>query len=172
MGRFSRQWLETWIAENRDVFFDLIRIYLGIGLFVKGIQFTWDDGYISNLLLQSGRLQVLSTAIAHYIPIAHIGGGLLLAMGFMTRTAVLFQLPILAGAVFLIHMQEGLFTRGQNLEFTALVLFLLLLILVHGPGRWSVDHYLVAGRTPEEELDDEGEEETAYADDRTRQPIR
>src|SRR6185503_3835987 len=172
MARFSRQGLEAWIAENRDVFIDLIRIYLGIGLAVKGIQFTWDDGYISNLLLQAGRLQVLSTAIAHYIPIAHIGGGLLLAMGFMTRTAVLFQLPILAGAVFLIHMQEGLFTRGQNLEFTALVLFLLLLILVHGPGRLSVDHYLVAGRTPEEELDDEEEEETSYADDRTRQPIR
>jgi len=172
MPRFSREHLKTWIAENRDVFIDLIRIYLGIGLAVKGIQFTWDDGYISNLLLQAGRLQVLSTAIAHYIPIAHIGGGLLLAMGFMTRTAVLFQLPILAGAVFLIHLQEGLFTRGQNLEFTALVLFLLLLILVHGPGRLSVDHYLVAGRTPEEELDDEGEEETTYADDRTRQPIR
>ena len=172
MGRWSRERMDDWVVENRDVFFDLMRIYLGIGLFVKGIQFTWDDGYISNLMLQAGRLQVLSTAIAHYIPIAHIGGGLLLAMGFMTRTAVLFQLPILAGAVFLIHMQEGLFTRGQNLEFTALVLFLLLLILVHGPGRLSVDHYLVAGRTPEEELDDEGEEETAYADDRTRQPIR
>ena len=172
MGRWRRERMDDWIDENRDVFFDLMRIYLGIGLFVKGIQFTWDDGYISNLLLQAGRLQVLSTAIAHYIPIAHIGGGLLLAMGFMTRTAVLFQLPILAGAVFLIHLQEGLFTRGQNLEFTALVLFLLLLILVHGPGRLSVDHYLVAGRTPEEELDDEEEEETAYADDRTRQPIR
>ena len=163
-GRLDR--MDAWVAENRDIFFDLIRIFLGIGLAVKGIQFTWDDAYISNLLLQSGRLQVLSTAIAHYIPIAHIGGGLLLAMGFMTRTAVLFQLPILAGAVFLIHMQEGLFTRGQNLEFTALVLFLLLLILVHGPGRLSVDQHLVAGRTPEEELDDE------YADDRTRQPIR
>ena len=168
--KLTRQQLETWLDANRDVFFDLIRIYLGVGLFVKGIQFTWDDGYISNLLLQSGRLQVLSTAIAHYIPIAHLGGGLLLAMGFMTRTAVLFQLPILAGAVFLIHLQEGLFTRGQNLEFTALVLFLLLLILVHGPGRWSVDRHLVAGRTVEEELDED--EETAYADDRSRQPIR
>ena len=166
MARRRLDRMDAWVAENRDIFFDMIRIYLGIGLAVKGIQFTWDDAYISSLLLQSGRLQVLSTAIAHYIPIAHIGGGLLLAMGFMTRTAVLFQLPILAGAVFLIHLQEGLFTRGQNLEFTALVLFLLLLILVHGPGRLSVDQHLVAGRTPEEELDDE------YADDRTRQSIR
>jgi len=155
MERFRRQRLEAWIDANRDVVFDLIRIYLGVGLFVKGIQFTWDAGYISDLLLQSGRLQVWSTAIAHYIPIAHIGGGLLLAMGFMTRTAVLFQLPILAGAVFLIHMQEGLFTRGQNLEFTALVLFLLLLILVHGPGRLSVDRHLVAARSIEDELADE-----------------
>jgi uncharacterized membrane protein YphA (DoxX/SURF4 family) len=170
--RQYREQLDEWVAANRDVFFDLIRMYLGVGLFVKGIQFTWDDGYISGLLLQAGRLQVLSTAIAHYIPIAHIGGGLLLAMGFMTRTAVLFQLPILAGAVFLIHLQEGLFTRGQNLEFTALVLFLLLLTLVHGPGRLSVDHHLVAGRTIEEELEDDEEEETAYADDRSRQPIR
>jgi uncharacterized membrane protein YphA (DoxX/SURF4 family) len=172
MEPFRREKIEAWLTANRDVFFDLIRMYLGVGLFVKGIQFTWDAGYITDLLLQSGRLQVWATAIAHYIPIAHIGGGLLLAMGFMTRTAVLFQLPILAGAVFLIHLQEGLFTRGQNLEFTALVLFLLLLILVHGPGRLSVDHYLVAGRTIEEELDVEEEEESTYADDRSRHPIR
>ena len=90
-----------------------MRIYLGIGLFVKGIQFTWDDGYISNLLLQSGRLQVLSTAIAHYIPIAHIGGGLLLAMGFMTRTAVL-PAPILAGAVSSSTCRRGCSRAGRT----------------------------------------------------------
>jgi len=30
----------------------------------------------------------------------------------------------------------------QNLEFSALVLFLMLLILIFGPGRLSLDHYL------------------------------
>ena len=172
MDARRQQRFEAWIEHHRDLLFDMIRVYLGVGLFVKGVQFTWDDGYISDLLLQSGRLQVWSTAIAHYIPIAHIGGGLLLAMGFMTRTAVLFQIPILAGAVFLIHLQEGLFTRNQNFEFTALVLFLLLVILVHGPGRLSVDHHLVSGRTPEEELDPDDEEESAHADDRSRSSIR
>ena len=171
-----KAWIE-WAESHRELWFDLLRVYLGIGLFVKGLQFTWDASYLSDLLLQSGRLQVWSTAIAHYIPIAHMGGGLLLAMGFMTRTAVLFQLPILLGAVFLIHLKEGLLTRGQNFEFTALVLFLLVLILFHGPGRLSVDHYLVKGRTPEEELDEEGElpaaaRESGLADERGRPPVR
>ena len=69
-------------------------------------------------------------------------------------------------------MQEGLFTRGQNLEFTALVLFLLLLIPVHGRvvRRWTTTWW--PGARSRKSLDDEEEEETAYADDRTRQPIR
>jgi uncharacterized membrane protein YphA (DoxX/SURF4 family) len=160
-----KEWT-AWAEEHRAIWLDLVRIYLGVGLFVKGLQFTWDAEYISDLMLASGRLQVWHTAIAHYIPIAHMGGGLLLALGFMTRTAVLFQLPILAGAVFLIHLQEGLFTRGQNLEFTALVLFLLLVILANGAGPLSVDQYLVRGRTPEEELDgDEEEDATALGPD-------
>jgi len=52
------------------------------------------------------------------------------------------QLPILIGAVFLVHLQEGLFTRHQNLEFSLLVLFLLVLVFIHGSGRWSVDYYV------------------------------
>ena len=167
-----KEWI-AWGEEHRDVWLDLVRMYLGVGLFVKGLQFTWDADYMSSLLLQSGRLQVWSTAIAHYIPIAHMGGGLLLFMGFMTRTAVLFQLPVLAGAVFLIHLQEGLFTRGQNLEFTALVLFLLLIILASGAGPLSVDRYLVRGRTVEEELDeDEESEEDELAHAPGRSPVR
>jgi uncharacterized membrane protein YphA (DoxX/SURF4 family) len=30
----------------------------------------------------------------------------------------------------------------ENLEFSALVLFLLILVFVYGSGQWSVDHYL------------------------------
>jgi len=51
---------------------------------------------------------------------------------------------VLLGAVFFVHMGEGLFTRTQNLEFTLLTLFLLVLVGAHGSGRWSVDYYLFA----------------------------
>ena len=165
--------MEATLQDNRDIFLDLVRIYLGIALFVRGLYFTWNTEPLSELLLQSGRLHVLNTALAHYIPIAHMGGGLLLAMGFMTRTAAIFQLPILFGAVFLVHWQAGLFTTGQDLEVAALVLFLLLLITVFGAGRWSVDHALVRRRSVEEELEEElGEEPPGYVDERPRHPVR
>ncbi len=126
--------------------FDLVRIYLGIGLFVKGLQFISEREFLSQALRESGatefRFDFITTLLAHYIPLAHIGGGLLLAVGLLTRTSTLFQLPILIGAVFFVYGRDGLFGHNQELQFTALVLFLLILILIHGAGRLSVDHYL------------------------------
>ena len=132
----------SWVRSHRDVYFDLLRIYLGIGLFVKGLQFVWDTNFLSEALTDTGRLRFAATAIQHYIPLAHLGGGALLAVGLMTRVSVLFQLPILFGAAFVVYLPEGLFNYTQDFEFTTLVLFLLTLILLHGPGPLSVDHVL------------------------------
>jgi uncharacterized membrane protein YphA (DoxX/SURF4 family) len=138
--------LTRWIEDHRDMAFDLVRIYLGLGLFVKGLQFISDREFLTNELRAAGAIEFkfdfLLTFAAHYIPLAHIGGGLLLAVGLLTRVSALFQLPILVGAVILSFAAEGLFTHNQNFQFEALVLFLLLLILVHGAGRLSVDHVL------------------------------
>ena len=141
-----KQWLQR-IEANRDVMFDLMRIYLGLGLFVKGVQFSGDTTFMTEAVREAGASEFLFNAIdvfgAHYIVMAHIGGGLLLAAGLMTRISTLFQLPILAGAVYLAYRsEEGIFSRNLDFDFTALVLFLLVLILLHGAGRLSVDHYL------------------------------
>ena len=136
--------LRKWIESRRDMVFDLMRIYLGIGLFVKGIQFLGDQEFLRDALQETDRLHFdLSAAfLAHYIPLAHIGGGVLLVVGLLTRISTLFQLPVLLGAVFLVYGRDGLFSHNQDLQFTALVLFLLVLILIHGGGRLSVDNYL------------------------------
>jgi len=64
----------------------------------------------------------------------------------LTRLAALAQIPILIGAIFYIWLPEVLvFEQRQNLEFSALVLFLLTLIFVYGAGRFSVD-YLITRR--------------------------
>jgi uncharacterized membrane protein YphA (DoxX/SURF4 family) len=137
------------LQSKKDVCFDLLRIYLGIGLFVKGILFLTDMESLSGLLMKSEKFQPMSFLITHYIPIAHIGGGAMMALGLWTRTAILANIPVLFGAVFFVYFEEGLFTQNQGLEFTALVLFLLCVLLIYGPGRWSVDYYLKNAPPPE-----------------------
>ena len=136
--------LRKWIEARRYMVFDLVRMYLGVGLFVKGIQFLGDREFLRGALQESGteHFDIGAAFLAHYIPLAHIGGGLLLAVGLLTRVSTLFQLPVLLGAVFFVYGRDGLFAHNQDLQFTALVLFLLVLILIHGGGRLSVDDYL------------------------------
>lgn len=139
----------AWLDEHRDWCFDLLRVYLGLGLFVKGVLFASQPGLLASWMEASGRLRATPAMLDHYVITAHLCGGLMLAFGLLTRLAALAQIPILVGAVFFVHRGEGLFTRAQNLEFTLLVLFLLVLVFAHGPGRWSVDYYLFARKREE-----------------------
>ena len=133
--------LINWIDENREVVLDLVRIYLGIGLFVRGILFISASQGLETLVDLS-EFSMASAALAHYVSFAHLFGGLMLAAGLLTRLAALTQIPILIGAVFLVHLQEGLLSANQSLEFSALVLFLLGVVFVFGSGPWSADRYV------------------------------
>lgn len=135
-----RPWFE-WAEAHPKIWLDLVRIYLGIGLFVRGVMmFTSSRAdFISELIQRSGESWLFTAAVLHYVAIAHFVGGILLVTGLLTRIAAGAQLPILAGAVFLIHGSEGLMAPGQSLEFSALVLFLLAIITVAGAGPLSVD---------------------------------
>jgi hypothetical protein len=95
-----------------------------------------------DVLLADARPSFLTAALIHYVALAHLCGGLMLAFGLLTRLAALIQIPVLFGAVFLVHLQGGLLAAGQSLEFSALVLVMLGVYFLIGSGRWSVDHYL------------------------------
>lgn len=131
-----RAWLET----HRDLWLDLVRIYLGAALFVKGVVFV---GHTSALMQSMANAQVPfgSLALMHYIVAAHIAGGLMLLFGIATRAAAAANIPVLAGAALFVHRREGLFSANQSLELTLLVLFLLVVMTLSGSGRLSVDHY-------------------------------
>ena len=130
-----------WLDTHRDLFIDLVRIYLGIGLLIMGVHFVVHQASLLSLM-EASNLPAASVALTHYIAMAHMGGGLLMAIGLCTRLAALCQVPILFGAVFLVHGPGGLFTSAQTLEFSALVLVLLVLFSLFGAGRLSVDHYV------------------------------
>jgi uncharacterized membrane protein YphA (DoxX/SURF4 family) len=122
------------LEKNRETAYSIVRIYLGIALFVRGIILFADPAAITTL---AGAHEIYMWH--SYIVGAHLIGGLLLALGILTRIAALFQIPILFGAVFFIHIQQGLITGGQSLELAGLVLVLLFVYLLFGSGKYSID---------------------------------
>ncbi|HXQ79934.1 MAG TPA: DoxX family protein [Opitutaceae bacterium] len=139
----------AWAESRRVLWLDCVRFYLGLGLFARGLLLITNTstGYFVDMLQRSGHNWLMTGAMLHYVMLAHFVGGGMLAIGFLTRIAALVQIPILAGAVFIVHRSDGLFAMGQSLEFSALVLFLLVIFLVSGAGPFSVDH-LVFGPQP------------------------
>jgi putative oxidoreductase len=135
--------LRLWVESHTDIVWDLVRIYLGVGLFLKAIFYLMHPDYLVQLMDSMGTSWIAPAMMAHYVILAHLFGGLLMTLGLLTRIAALVQIPILLSAVFYIYLPKMMFLEPrQNLEFSALVLFLLLLTAGFGAGRWSLDYYL------------------------------
>jgi len=136
---------KSWLHSHSDVMMDLVRIYLGVALFFKGVYFMANRDYLLQIMEEAGSWSIVPGTIAHYIVLAHLCGGLLLAVGLLTRFAAAAQIPILVAAVFYVHMPKLSLMSAeprQNLELSALVLFLTCLVFLHGSGRFSVDHLI------------------------------
>ncbi len=132
--------LDAWSDHHRGLFFDLIRIYLGIGLVVKAIWFMRHPEVLTDLLASTGGGWAIPAAVSHYVVMAHLIGGILMAIGLLTRIAALVQIPALVGAVFYVHLPQSMnVLPRQSFEFSALVLFLLILITIRGGGPLSLD---------------------------------
>jgi uncharacterized membrane protein YphA (DoxX/SURF4 family) len=132
--------IEHWADTHHPVWIDILRIALGIYLVIKGIIFISDTDALMSTMRGAG-LYFLPMAVVHYVAYAHIIGGVFIAVGLITRFAVILQLPILLGAVFLVN------PPGPSFEFTLefwaslIVLLLLLVFLVYGSGKLSVTGY-------------------------------
>ena len=132
---------KRWIDGHPDFFMDLIRMYLGLGLLIKGFYIMGHQAEFVRLIERTGTMPFLPIVVAHYVIPAHFAGGLMLLLGFGTRLAAIVQIPLLIGAVFYLYLPRfSTLELRQNLEFTALVLFLLCVITAYGPGRYSVDY--------------------------------
>ncbi len=133
--------IENWADTHHPLWLDFIRLGLGIFLFVKGLVFISDIAVLERLLIQIN-LDWSSFWFAHYIAFAHLVGGLLIAMGLVTRIAVLFQLPILIGAVLFVRPGLDYGSINSAWGLSVITLFLLIVFFIFDSGRWSIDHYM------------------------------
>lgn len=123
-----------WFDKNTNLAYSLIRIFLGLALFIRGVILASDPAVITTLAGEDKIYWWYS-----YITVAHIIGGISLAIGILTRFGSLFQIPVLFGAVFFVHLKQGLLSIGQSLELSVLVLVLLIIHFIFGAGQLSID---------------------------------
>ena len=139
MGIVKR--IEMWAEEHHPKWIDLLRIILGIILFVKGVLFVTDQDIIISML-QGSRIEFISIIIAHYVILVHLVGGLTIAVGLLTRLSIAVQLPVLIGAIIFVDIPKAFASLNSDLTLAILVLCLLLFFFFYGPGPLSIDNYL------------------------------
>ena len=130
--------LNKWANAHTYYPLDLLRIALGVFLFLKGINFLANSQILVDLLTPVQNL-VGSVIVIHYVAPAHLIGGILIAFGLLTRWSVAAQLPLLFGAVVINFVGE---MNIANLIIASVVLLLCIFFLFYGSGKHSADYYL------------------------------
>ncbi|MET7029341.1 DoxX family protein [Sediminicola luteus] len=130
--------LNKWANKHTYYPLDLLRIALGLFLFIKGLYFIGNTQMIMELI---GPLKGFAGSMlaVHYVAPAHLIGGLLIIFGLYTRWAVLTQLPIIIGAVLINFIGE---MNTTNLILAITVFIVCVFFLFYGSGKHSTDYYL------------------------------
>ena len=129
--------LNKWANAHTYYPVDLIRIALGVFLFLKGTKFIVNSQYLTELI-EPLRGWMGSMMLIHYVAPAHMVGGLLIAFGLLTRWSTAAQLPILIGAVAINFVGE---MNTLNLILSLLALVLCVFFFIYGSGKHSADYY-------------------------------
>jgi putative oxidoreductase len=71
--------------------------------------------------------------------IVEFGGGVLIALGLLTRLAAFLASGEMASAYFMVHAKGGFFPIVNKGELAVLYCFVFLYITFYGAGRWGLD---------------------------------
>ena len=117
---------------------DAVRVLFALFLFYKGVVFMGEPALATEFLAPAGAFAVPMT-VSHLVIVAHLCGGILLALGLLTRLVMCFFVPTLAFAV-VVHSLQG--EEPMILVQAAICLVLSIAFLVLGSGKGSVDKNL------------------------------
>ena len=133
--------VELWADHHHPQWVDFFRIILGLVLIAKAVFYIGNSDLITSLI-ENNKMQFLSFMASQYIIGILLIGGLLIAVGLITRVIILFELPILIASIFLINLPESFSAINADLIYSIITLFLLLFFLFYGSGPFSVDKLL------------------------------
>jgi len=137
--------IEQWGDAHHPKALDIVRIAVGVFLFLKGLAFMDNTTNLQTLIENQHFVQFAPVALmvlVYYVTFAHLVGGVMIVLGTHTRLACVIQIPIVLAAVFL----TSIFVEPINTLVWPSVLALAMLVLftVLGSGPWSLDNYLAS----------------------------
>jgi putative oxidoreductase len=133
--------IEQWGDKDYPAWLSLVRIGVGMLLFVKGVSFIADTKQLT-MLISSLDLRLWTVTAVHYVAFVHICGGLMLAMGCLTRLAAFAQIPILVTAVLFVNISAGFSYLNSELWLSILVLYFVIIFAAIGGGKNSMDGWM------------------------------
>jgi len=135
MGKIKS--LNKWANRHTYWPLDIVRMALGVFLFLKGIDFMSDSQMLIDLFSPFKNMTG-GMIVIHYVAPAHFIGGILIFFGLLTRWAIIAQLPILIGAIVINFAGE---MNGSNLAMATVVFIACIFFLLYGSGKHSADYY-------------------------------
>jgi putative oxidoreductase len=125
----------------------IVRLALGIVMFPHGAQklLGWfgGDGFAATLQVMTS--MGLPAVVVLLVILAEFFGAVSLITGFLGRVGAFGIFCVMAGAIFMVHLQNGFFMnwmgnqKGEGYEYHLLAIGMALAILVKGSGSLSID---------------------------------
>lgn len=133
--------IKHYVDIHHPMWLDIIRIFLGIVIFIKGIFFIHNSDALLEIM-QTSRIKGWTFIVEHQVAFTYLVGGILIAMGLLTRVAIAFTLLVFFGSIFGYITHLGFFRGYSDLVFSIIIFVLLIFYLIWGPGKFSVDTYM------------------------------
>ena len=111
---------------------------LSIARVVIGLLFL-EHGTSKLLNFPHGPVQPAMGSLIWFQGIIEIVGGVLFAIGFLTRPVAFILAGDMAVAYFMVHAKKSLFPMLNGGDAAILYCFVFLIYFVAGPGRWAAD---------------------------------
>lgn len=131
------KFLNKWANRHTYWPLDIVRMALGVFLFIKGINFMSDSEMLMDLFKPFHNMAG-GLILVHYVAPAHFIGGIVIFFGLLTRWAIIAQLPILIGAVAINFIGE---MDYNNLIMSSITLLTCVFFILYGSGKHSADYY-------------------------------
>ena len=143
---------ESLLRTEDNIGYFFARIALGVVILPHGLQKTVGmfGGHGFNGTVEAFIGMGMPAILVYLIIVGESLGAVGLILGFLSRIAAFGIGLIMAGAIFMVHFQNGFFMNwfgkqeGEGFEYHILAIGLALVVLIKGGGKWSID-YLLAG---------------------------